>query len=151
MKKETIKPKTIKTTTPKLISFTMKAVIATGQYENIQPEITIEAETLEQAHDIIMPYIKSLHNQFSVNAPKPAPTPAPMKPQQAPQPAPTAEVVPEVTVETTEALSEPAMVAINATKATNDPVVLAQLKAKILASTKIPQNEIEYIIKTYFS
>lgn len=133
MKKET----KIKT---KLISFTMKAVIATGQYENIQPEITVEATTLEQAHELVMPYIKSLHNQFSVNAVKQATVPA--------TPAPAATVT-ETAIPTT--LSEPAMVAINATKATSDPVVLAQLKSKILASTKIPQEEINYIISTYFS
>ncbi len=128
----------------------MKAVIATGQYENIQPEITVEATTLEQAHELVMPYIKSLHNQFSVNAVKQAtvktePTPAPM-----PTMTVTEATIPTALYERT-IMSEPAIVAINATKATSDPVVLAQLKSKILASTKIPQEEISYIISTYFS
>jgi hypothetical protein len=56
--------KKTKEITPKLVSFTMKAIIPTGVYANIQPEITVEAETLEQANNYVMPYIESLYAKY---------------------------------------------------------------------------------------
>ncbi len=55
----------------KLVSYTMKAVIPTGQYANIQPEITVEAKTLEQAERAVMPYIETLFARYRDGGVKP--------------------------------------------------------------------------------
>jgi hypothetical protein len=54
------KPKEPKVETPKLVSYTMKAVIPTGPYANIQPEIVVTAKTIEEASAMVMPYIDQL-------------------------------------------------------------------------------------------
>jgi hypothetical protein len=54
--------------TVKLVSYTMKSTIPTGNYENIQPEITVTASNLIEAHKYCMDFIVSLHRQFSINA-----------------------------------------------------------------------------------
>ncbi len=48
----------------KLISYTMKAVIPTGMYANIQPEITVEAETIEQAERFLMGHIEEMFAKY---------------------------------------------------------------------------------------
>lgn len=56
----------------KLISYTMKAIIPTGMYANLQPEITVQAETIEQAERAVMPHIEALfakHREGSVPQP----------------------------------------------------------------------------------
>jgi len=50
---------------PKLINFTMKAVIPTGAYANLQPEITVEAQTLQEAHEYVMPYIEHMYQTYT--------------------------------------------------------------------------------------
>jgi hypothetical protein len=149
MTTKTTKPKTVKQPkVPKLVLFTMKAVIATGPYENIQPEITIEAETLEHAHELVMPYIKGLYRDFSINK-----TPSVIPKVSTPDVAMMITDIPTPTEKTKLDelnLSEPAMTAVNAIKATTSKEVLAQLKAKVLASTKIPQSEKDQIIGIYF-
>lgn len=55
--KEEVKP-------PVVVKYTMKAVIPTGPYANIQPEITVEAMTLDAAHELIMPYIDGLFESY---------------------------------------------------------------------------------------
>lgn len=109
----------------KLVSYTMKAVIPTGQYANIQPEITVEAETLEQAERAVMPYLETLFARYRdggvrpiepvrpavlgnvVMRPVPVTPNAPVatapiapapKPQSAPVSAPVASVAPAVPV-----------------------------------------------------
>ncbi len=87
--------KKIKAPSFKLISYTLKAVIPTGQYANIQPEITVQAKTLEAAERAVMPYIETLFAKYRDGGVQPilatrgmtttqpvAPTPA-----QAPKPA----------------------------------------------------------------
>lgn len=44
----------------KLVSFTMSATIRTGDYSNIAPTITVEAETIEQALAYVMPHVDKL-------------------------------------------------------------------------------------------
>ncbi len=61
-KKES-KPK-VKTPKFKLISYTMKAIIPTGMYANLQPEITVQAETIEHAERAVMPYIEALFAKY---------------------------------------------------------------------------------------
>lgn len=48
-----------------LKQFSVKATIPTGAYANIQPEITVEAETMEQASDYAMPFIQKMFNDYS--------------------------------------------------------------------------------------
>ncbi len=75
----------------KLISYTMKAVIPTGQYANIQPEVTVRAATIEQAERAVMPYIESLFARYRdggiKNIEPVRPVVAPVTPQ-APKPTP---------------------------------------------------------------
>lgn len=47
-----------------LVSYTIKAVIPTGPYANIQPEITINAPTLEEAEAFALPHIADLFEKF---------------------------------------------------------------------------------------
>lgn len=47
-----------------LVSYTLKAVIPTGPYANIQPEIVVQAETLAEAHAVVMPYIDGLFKEY---------------------------------------------------------------------------------------
>jgi len=58
--------KEVKVKTPKfkLITYTVKAVIPTGMYANIQPEITVEASSIEVAERAVMPHIESLFAKY---------------------------------------------------------------------------------------
>jgi len=58
--RETVK----KTPEVKLVKYTIGATIQTGPYSNIRPEITVEAETLNQAEEFVFPYIEHLFNTF---------------------------------------------------------------------------------------
>lgn len=66
-KKEKIEKKekvvTVKSTV-KLTSYTIKAVIPTGAYANIQPEITVSAENLQDAENYVIPHINKLFEDF---------------------------------------------------------------------------------------
>jgi len=87
----------------KMISYSIKMVIPTGSYANIQPEIIVQASTPEEAHEYIAPHMNKLWKEyFMVNerreeiAPT-APTgptgPAPVCPVDAPcEPAPSSNV-----------------------------------------------------------
>lgn len=73
VKKEPVatKAKAVKKPKFKLISYTLKAVIPTGQYANIQPEITVQAETIEAAERAVMPYIETLFAKYREGGVKP--------------------------------------------------------------------------------
>lgn len=47
-----------------LVKYTLKAIIPTGPYANIQPEITVESTTLDEAHKLVMPYIDGLFKEY---------------------------------------------------------------------------------------
>jgi hypothetical protein len=69
--KEDVKPKV------ELISYSMKMVIPTGNYANIQPEIVVRAGTVEEAHDYIAPHFNKLWKEYylcSERRPEPAKT-----------------------------------------------------------------------------
>lgn len=55
----------------KLLSYTLKAVIPVGQYANIQPEITVQALTIEAAERAVMPYIETLFAKYRDGGIKP--------------------------------------------------------------------------------
>lgn len=61
----------------KLISYTLGAVIPTEAYGNLQPSMTVEALSIEEAHNYVMPYIQSLIEKFSQNR-MPAPNNGPV-------------------------------------------------------------------------
>lgn len=99
---ETAKPKKEKKTSAKsvatekkveLISYSMKMVIPTGNYANIQPEIVVRAGTVEEAHDYIAPHFNKLWKEYyliserrpEVKTTAPAPVPMP-PPNVVPQP-----------------------------------------------------------------
>ena len=70
---------------PELVSYSMKMVIPTGQYANIQPEIVVKAGTVEEAHDYIAPHFNKLWKEYfmcSERRPEPKPvvtsTPTPV-------------------------------------------------------------------------
>jgi len=48
----------------KLIRYSVKAVIPTGAYANIQPEIVVEANTLEEAEKFVMPYMEKIFAKY---------------------------------------------------------------------------------------
>lgn len=50
---------------PQLQSYTVKATIPTGNYANIQPEITVTAESMEEAKAVVMPHIQSMYREYS--------------------------------------------------------------------------------------
>jgi hypothetical protein len=60
---KTIKEKKIKPIV-KLIRYSVKAVIPTGAYANIQPEIVVEADTLEAAEKFVMPYMEKIFAKY---------------------------------------------------------------------------------------
>ncbi len=61
----------VKTPKFKLMSYTMKAVIPVGQYANIQPEITVQAVSMEAAERAVMPYIETLFAKYRDGGVKP--------------------------------------------------------------------------------
>ena len=62
---KTIKEKKVKIIpTVKLIRYSVKAIIPTGAYANIQPEIVVEADTLEAAEKFVMPYMEKIFAKY---------------------------------------------------------------------------------------
>lgn len=55
----------------KLLTYTIKAVIPTGMYANIQPEITVQADTIEHAERAVMPHIEALFAKYREGGPAP--------------------------------------------------------------------------------
>ena len=104
MEKEVETPKAPKSTV-KLISYTMKAVIPTGPYANIQPEITITASSLQEAQDYIVPHLDGLYEKYLNISDRPKPrvtvtehVPQAPKPVEVPKETLTKLVTPGVTI-----------------------------------------------------
>ena len=53
-----------KKSTVKLVSYSMKMVIPTGNYANIQPEIIVKAGSVEEAHNYIAPHFNKLWKEY---------------------------------------------------------------------------------------
>jgi hypothetical protein len=64
-----------------LISYSMKMVIPTGNYANIQPEIIVKAGTVEEAHDYIAPHFNKLWKEYYLVSER---RPEPVKPSGVP-------------------------------------------------------------------
>jgi hypothetical protein len=54
----------IRTNFPRIESFVIKATIPTGQYANIQPEMTINDVTIEDVENIILPKIDAMIEKY---------------------------------------------------------------------------------------
>lgn len=69
--KKEVKPKVVKTkkASVKLVSFTVGAVIPTQSYGNIQPSITVEANSIEEARTVVMPVIEDMIRTYAETKP----------------------------------------------------------------------------------
>lgn len=56
--------KEVKKASASLVSYSIKMVIPTGNYANIQPEIIVTAGTIEEAHDYIAPHMNKLWKEY---------------------------------------------------------------------------------------
>ncbi len=57
-----------------LVSYSIKMVIPTGAYANIQPEIIVKAGTAEEAHEFIAPHMNKLWKEYYlINERRPEP------------------------------------------------------------------------------
>jgi len=133
----TKEPKIKTTTAPKKtkegkIIYTIKAIIPTGPYSNIQPEITMEASSVEQAESVLMPHIKQLFTEYTnyieKNPPQPSvrvtpPVVVPETPKQEPK-------SPEET---------PFDKAMNRVISVNDPEALILVQEQVYKSTKLTE------------
>lgn len=86
----TAKKVTKKVTKPKveLVSYSIRMVIPTGQYANIQPEIVVKSNDLEEAHAYVAPHMNKLWKEyFMISERKVEPTPSKTVPVQPVTPA----------------------------------------------------------------
>lgn len=132
----------------KLTSYTIKAVIPTGPYANVQPEIVVSAPSLKEAQDYVLPHIDSLFEKYLNLSDRPKPkvavkeTPAPKeeKPTAATfdfskaKPAPVAPPTPTVEPEPIAGPFEKAKAAITSCKSVE---ALNLILTKIEASVKL--------------
>lgn len=63
-KPETVKVPKAPKSTVKLVTFSVKATIPTGQFANIIPEIVVTAATLEEAKAYALPQMEALYDQY---------------------------------------------------------------------------------------
>jgi len=61
------------TPTVTLMNYTIKAVIPTGPYANVQPEITVQAPSLDEAKDYVLPHIDALFEKYLNLSDRPKP------------------------------------------------------------------------------
>ena len=48
-----------------MIKFKLGATVPVAQYANLMPEVEVEAETIEEAEAIVLPYIEKFYNKYS--------------------------------------------------------------------------------------
>lgn len=53
-----------KISTVELVTYTIKAVIPTAMYSNIQPEIVVKAGSIAEAEAVVLPYIDKLFEKY---------------------------------------------------------------------------------------
>ena len=66
-----------------MVSYSIKMVIPTGAYANIQPEIIVKAGSIEQAHEFIAPHLNKLWKEYYMISER---RPEPVKPPTVPPP-----------------------------------------------------------------
>ena len=150
-KKEQAKEKIIKTPKVTLTSYTLKATISTGQYSNIQPEITVMASSIEAAHDLVIPYIDRLFREYAhvydnpiglspMNNPKPVVKTEPVSPKVETK-VETKEVEPKPAEKPVEDLTAPYAKAKKAILSCNSVEALNLVNNQIEKSTKLSESE----------
>ena len=123
--------------TVELVSYTLRAVIPTGAYANIQPEITVNASTLQEAEEVLMDHFVKLNEKYLNFNDKPKVV----------TPKPVVEVVPtpknKITVDNTHAadLSVPMTRATNAVKTAYSQEALLQIREQVEKSSKLTEDE----------
>lgn len=76
IKTKTVKEKKVLQPVIEMLSYSIKMVIPTGAYANIQPEIIVKAGTPEQAHEFIAPHLNKLWKEyFMINERRNEPAP----------------------------------------------------------------------------
>lgn len=139
--------------TVSLVSFAVRAVIPTQQYGNIQPEITVVADSFEEARAYVMPLIEDLYKHYGESKPgflgkvvetekvvAPAPQTAPATPPQATTPpqAPAQDVpAPEATASSV-VKPEPVLKAEKAISLAMTAEAATLIQDQIEKSVKIP-------------
>jgi hypothetical protein len=156
VKKETPKkaPKKTKKQPVKMVEYSMKMVIPTGSYANIQPEIRVRASSPEEAHDYIVPHMNRMWKEyFMVNE---------RVNQQAPTPSVPAKTVNKATVPVNKPVEPPsapaeapaapssnaaAMKATNAINSCKSLEALEMIKNQVEISVKIEEEEKPALLK----
>ncbi len=123
--KKVTKTKAVKAPKVKLLTYTLKAVIPTGQYANIQPEITVRADTLEHAERVVMPYIETLFARYREAGVLPIQTP--MRPVVTPQNTPVGSKTTAPVAPTAPVAKAPVSAPVEAPKAAPAPVAPAAI------------------------
>lgn len=121
-----------RTPSVKLISYSMKMVIPTGPYANIQPEIIVKAGTVEAAHDFIAPHMNKLWKEYYMCS------------ERRPEPPKTTPVAPPVTpsVVTPPVAEQPPVSSVALLKATQ-----AIQSCLSLEAFELIQNQVEKSVK----
>lgn len=47
------------------VKYNLTAVVPVAQYANLQPSVEVEADTIEEAEALVLPYIESFYNKYS--------------------------------------------------------------------------------------
>ena len=78
-KEPAVKKRVVAKKKPILISYSIKMVIPTVAYGNVQPEIIVKANSVEEAHDFIVPHMNKLWKEYYlVDGKRPVEEPKPV-------------------------------------------------------------------------
>ena len=140
-KEKKVKEPKVKVLTVELVSYSIKAVIPTGSYANIQPEIIVKAKNLEEASAFVLPHIDMLYRKY---APSLLPVVDLKKEIAKPTVITTGEIKPESFSEntgTTISVSAPFMKAEQAIGSCLSPEALQLIESQISKSVKLNNEE----------
>lgn len=130
-----------------MVSYSIKMVIPTVQYGNIQPEIIVKAGSIDDAHDFIVPHMNKLWKEYYlVDGRRPDPIPKP-KPEVTPVKEPATK--PEPQKEPVQTTAEPiAPVETTATETATQPPPssVALVKATSAVQSCVSAEALELII-----
>ena len=116
----------------KLVSYAIKMVIPTGQYANIQPEITVKGGTLEEAHAYCAPHMNKLWKEYFLISER-RPEPEPIKPPVSPKPS-------EPTQPAQESIETPPVSSVALLKATQAIKSCLSLEALDLITSQVERS-----------
>lgn len=148
--KEAKEYKKVKVTAPvvELVSYSIKAVIPTGSYANIQPEIIVKAKSLEEADRFVMPYIRRLYQEYAPSvlpqvtyAVSQSPVVEMKKAMETPTVMTTAESLPHEPVTTVTEATAPFLKAEQALNGCKTQEALTLIEQQISKSVKLSKDE----------